>query len=120
MNIAHIDIEQIARICHETNRVYCESIGDNSQKIWNEAEEWQRDSAINGVKYKLKHPDATPKDQHDVWSLDKINSGWTYGTVKDADKKTHPCLVPYEQLPAEQKIKDYLFVGVVKAFQLAS
>ena len=33
--------------------------------------------------------------------------------VKDADKKEHPCLVPYEQLPTEQKVKDAIFRVIV-------
>ena len=45
----------------------------------------------------------------------KSKDGWTYGTVKDAEAKTHPCLLPYSELPQEQKIKDQLFISVVMA-----
>lgn len=112
-----MNIEQIARICHETNRAYCESIGDSSQKPWEWAEQWQRDSAIKGVEYALANPGATPADQHEAWSRDKIAQGWTLGAVKDPDKQEHPCLVPYDDLPIEQRLKDHLFRGVVQAFQ---
>src|SRR5437879_1359495 len=42
-------VEQVAKICHEANRAYCETIGDNSQPTWEKAPQWQKDSAINGV-----------------------------------------------------------------------
>lgn len=115
-----MNITQVAKVCHETNRAYCQSIGDASQKPWNEAEQWQRDSAIKGVEFKIANPGAAPSAQHDAWTADKIAAGWRFGAVKDAEAKTHPCLVPYEQLPAEQRIKDYLFIGVVSAFQKAA
>jgi hypothetical protein len=37
--------------------------------------------------------------------------------VKDAEKKEHPCFRPYDELPAEQKIKDALFIAVVHALR---
>jgi hypothetical protein len=42
--------EQIARVCHEVNRAYCESLGDMSQPSWEDAPQWQKDSAMLGVK----------------------------------------------------------------------
>ena len=107
------DIEEIAEVCHEVNRAICEASGDSSQKPWADAEDWQRASAVAGVKYTLAHPDATPADQHDAWSADKLSAGWVYGPTKDASAKTHPCLVPYDQLPFEQRVKDHAFRAVV-------
>lgn len=104
---------EIARVCHETNRALCEAFGDHSQKPWDEAEGWQRDSAIKGVEFALLNPDAPPSAQHDAWTADKVAAGWVYGEVKDATAKTHPCIVPYEQLPPEQRAKDYVFRAVV-------
>ena len=109
-------IEQTARVCHEANRAFCESIGDQSQKPWVEAADWQRDSAVKGVSFALDHPNAGPSAQHDAWFRDKIAQGWVYGDVKDSEKKTHPCLVPYDLLPTDQKIKDHLFQAIVQAF----
>jgi hypothetical protein len=109
-------MEQIARICHETKRAYCETIGDATQKPWDEAEQWQRDSAIKGVSFAISTPNAPASTQHDAWLADKQKDGWKYGPVKDAAKKEHPCFVPYNQLPAEQRTKDYLFKAVVGAF----
>lgn len=111
-----MNIEQIAKICHETNRAYCDSIGDASQKPWDEADQWQRDSATRGVRYALDNRNAPASAQHDAWLNDKTRDGWIYGPVKDATKKEHPCMVPYLDLPQEQRIKDHLFKAVVRAF----
>lgn len=48
---------------------------------------------------------------------EKIEDGWVYGDEKDTEKKTHPCLVPYEELPEFQKKKDALFQAIVDALK---
>lgn len=108
-------VEQIAKICHETNKHFTRTIGDFTQHSWEEAEEWQRQSAIAGVKFALENPDAPASAQHDAWMKDKLKDGWKYGPEKDADKREHPCMVPYSALPLEQRTKDHLFKGVVRA-----
>lgn len=106
-------VENIAKMCHQANKVWCELNGDTTQKDWDEAEQWQRDSAINGVNFKLNNPTAGKDAQHNAWMQDKINDGWVYGDVKDAEKKTHPCIVSFEQLPEFQQKKDSLFCAIV-------
>lgn len=114
----HMDIiESIARVCHEANRTYCAAIGDHSQKPWDEAPQWQRDSALSGVKFHIAYPDATPEDSHVEWLEGKSADGWQYGPVKDETKKEHPCIVPYHELPIEQQNKDYLFRAIVHALK---
>lgn len=115
-----LNITQIARICHETNRAYFQTIGDPSQKSWHDAAGWQRDSAIKGVQFKLDNPDAPASRQHDAWMADKMAQGWVWGTEKNEDLKTHPFMMPYDHLPAAQRLKDFLFVGIVEAFRKAA
>lgn len=105
--------EKIARICHEINRAYCESLGDHSQPAWEDAPQWQKDSAIRGVEFHLAHPDASPSASHDEWMRHKLDEGWTLGAIKDDRLKTHPALVPYYSLPQWQRSKDYLFRATV-------
>jgi hypothetical protein len=114
-----MDVEKIARVCHQANKALCETLGDESQKDWSDAEEWQRDSAIKGVLFALRNPNAPASAQHDAWLADKFKDGWKYGPVKDASKKTHPCCVAYDALPPEQRLKDYLFKAVVSAYSAA-
>lgn len=105
--------EQVAKVAHEVNRAYCQSIGDNSQPAWEDAPEWQRKSAIDGVSFHVKNPDAGPEASHESWLACKKADGWKYGAVKDPSKKEHPCYVPFNELPKEQQAKDYLFRAVV-------
>ena len=46
------------------------------------------------------------KNVHEVWSAGRMADGWTCGEVRDDVRKTHPCLVPYEQLPESEKEYD--------------
>ena len=46
------------------------------------------------------------KNVHEVWAETRIKQGWTYGPERNDDKKTHPCLVPYEELPEAEKDYD--------------
>ena len=46
------------------------------------------------------------KNVHEVWSETRIQQGWTYGEQRNDDLKTHPCLVPYEDLPEGEKEYD--------------
>lgn len=109
-----MNYETIARVAHEVNRAYCAACGDLSQPAWEDAPEWQRKSAINGVAFHAANPDASPSASHESWLAEKRADGWSYGPVKDPAKKEHPCFVPYEQLPVEQKVKDYLFSAVCR------
>ena len=110
--------EQIAEVAHETNRAYCETIGDFSQPSWHNAPDWQKTSAINGVKFHIENPDAGCSASHEAWLKEKYAEGWKYGEVKDPEKKEHPCCVPHNELPANQQVKDALFVGVVRAMKV--
>jgi hypothetical protein len=109
-----METELIARVCHEVNRAYCDATGDHSQVPWQDAPTWQRASALQGVRLILDHPETTPEQSHESWLAQKAAEGWRYGPVKDPEKKEHPCLRPYAELPTEQRVKDYLFGAVVR------
>lgn len=46
------------------------------------------------------------KNVHDVWAETRIAQGWSYGEQRNDEKKLHPCLVPYEDLPDSEKEYD--------------
>lgn len=111
-NAAH---ERIARVAHEVNRAYCQALGDNSQPRWEDAPQWQRDSAMLGVQLHTENPDASPAASHESWMAQKAADGWIYGVEKRPDLKQHPCMVPFDALPLEQAAKDFIFRAVVHA-----
>lgn len=106
---------QIAMVCHEANRAYCASHGDMSQQPWEFAPAWQQESAINGVVAHLDNRTLTPAESHECWMKAKLDDGWKFGPTKDAEKKEHPCMRPYTELPAEQQVKDSIFRAIVLA-----
>jgi len=107
-------VEDIAAVCHEANRAYCATLGDFSHPAWGDAPSWQRDSIVNGVRFAVEHPVVTPGDSHRSWLAEKAADGWTWGPVKDASIKVHPCFLAYADLPASQRIKDALFLSICR------
>lgn len=112
-----LNILAIAEVCHEANRAYCKSMGDQSQPEWSNAPTWQVDSAVQGVKFHLDNPDASASASHESWLKQKESEGWAYGPVKDPSKKEHPCYVPFKDLPIKQQLKDHLFKNIVHALR---
>lgn len=84
---------------------------------WDDAPLWQRQTNIKGVQFRLDNPGCGPIEMHNSWMEEKIAAGWIHGEKKDAEKKTHPCLLPYSHLPAEQQMKDTLFSAIVDALK---
>jgi ryanodine receptor 2 len=53
---------------------------------------------------------------HDVWAAQRIADGWRFGRTRDDISKSHPCLVPYDELPESEKTYDRVMVEqVIKA-----
>lgn len=112
---------EIAWVAHEANRAL-QTIqrhqGNDTIEVsppWSLAPSSQRNSAVDGVLYHQENPDVTPEQSHENWCNFKARDGWTYGEVKDEEAKTHPCLVPFDELPADQQAKDKLFAAIVEA-----
>jgi len=116
MKINTICVSEIAKICHQANKAYCEIIGDNSQPEWDNLQDILRDSVVDGVFSIISSPDLSAEQSHENWCKYKDNEGWVYGPVKNVVLRKHPCMVPYNQLPEEQKVKDELFRSIVRVF----
>lgn len=109
---------QIAHVCHAANRAL--QIEQNDPTIpvsprWDKLDEETRQSAIQGVQNILDGKVTTPEQSHIEWMRFKHNHGWKLGPVKDEDKREHPLLVSYIELPVAQRIKDALFFAIVQA-----
>jgi hypothetical protein len=109
--------EDIARTAYNVNRAYCESLGDFSFGPWDEAPEWQRITCIADVEFHLANPTALPSASHESWRDQKLLDGWSRGPVKNPERKEHPCMVPFHELPLAQQAKDYLFTAVVRSLK---
>lgn len=112
------DVNALARVCHEANRAWCSSQGDGSQPDWDNAPDWQKNSIMEGVRHHLTH-DADADMSHELWMRSKLEEGWRYGPVKDADSKVHPCLLPRRFLSPADRVKDDIFVAIVRGYRNA-
>lgn len=107
----YLTIGDIGRVCHEANRALQIVLGEEPSAHWDDADDDMRSSTINGVMEALDG--ATPENLHEIWVAAKAEQGWVNGETKDPVARTHPCMMPYEDLPKEQKLKDHLFAAIV-------
>ncbi|WP_300613928.1 RyR domain-containing protein [Trebonia sp.] len=106
--------EEIARVIHAANAELQRIQGDPAPSLpWDSETGEIRQGAIDNVAY--ARDGVTTATLHEAWLRDKAAHGWTYGPEKDSRAKTHPCMVPYGELPAEQRDKSRLFVAIVRA-----
>jgi hypothetical protein len=111
---ARIDVEDVARICHEVNASYFRALGGNSQASWEDAPEEQKIEARERVRFHACGC-SSPEEHHGIVLAHKRAKGWVYGPVKDLAKKEDPCMASYDQLPKEQQIGYHIFAAVVQA-----
>lgn len=114
------EITCVARVVLAANTTYVQSLGEWVAGGWSEAPESDKKSILAGVEHQLTElqlgNEVSPSESHQRWLTRKRLGGWKYGEVKKPEQKEHPCCVPYEELPEDQKLKDHLFVGIVGAF----
>jgi hypothetical protein len=101
-------IKMIAKVCHETNNAYRETIGEKPSPKWEETSDDQRNSMIDGVKNIIDGIITTPEKNHEAWIETKINQGWK--------KENESNMIPFKDLPYCQQFKDHLFMSIVKCF----
>lgn len=119
-------VEILASACHAAWYAYAVlGLGEDGEP-WETAPEWQKESIRSAVDFweqclqmgdqsqsMLERAERLAPKSHINWMEDKARDGWMYGETKDAVKRTHPCMVPYSDLPEEQKKKD---IVVLQAF----
>ena len=107
--------KDIARVAHEACRALLQIHGDQAQPAWHAAPVWVKKTMIDAVEFLIANPEAGYKSLQDNWLAEKIRDGWKLGKKKDAERKTHPFMVPFDQLPKEQQLKDQLIWSIVAA-----
>ena len=50
--------------------------------------------------------EALAKNTHEVWAQERMAQGWRFGPERNDQRKEHPSLIPYEQLPEKEKVYD--------------
>jgi hypothetical protein len=43
----------------------------------------------------------------------RLSAGWSWGPVPDLETKQDPCILEFTRLPPEQRLRVYLFLGVI-------
>ena len=117
------EVTRIAMITHQVNKAICECSGDTSQANWEDAPDWQKESAIDGIIKSANHTAAgkgqmNPEESHNSWLSYKLREGWKYGEVKNSETKEHPNLLPWKELPRDERLKDVIFGGIVHFYSV--
>jgi hypothetical protein len=113
MKSKKMTVESIAQVVHEIQVAFTRQLSDYSLKPWSETPEDVKAITIAAVKHHTDYPEDGAKESHDNWVDGKIVQGWKYGPVKDAIKKEHPSLIPFAELPLNERIKDALVVQTI-------
>lgn len=54
----------------------------------------------------LELAEVLAKNTHEIWAIGRKKEGWKYGSKRNDNLKTTPCLVKYEDLPENEKEYD--------------
>ncbi len=109
------DLEAISRAVHEAVRAWSAAHGQLDIPAWDEAPDWMRASTEESVRFVQAHPQAGAGAQHEQWMAQRQADGWTYGATRDDEKKHHPMLVPFDELPEFERKKDALVCAIILA-----
>ncbi len=111
-----ITTRQIAKICHAAIQAIRVEIGEEKLPDWENLDVGicaSLEVGVNLALNDLRDGAVNPMSLHESWTRARVESGWVLGETIDHDKKTHPFLVPWPILPDAQKMKGYVFCGIV-------
>jgi len=101
------------RIAADANIHYCLNINEPPPPAWDGLTNAMQEGMIKGAQMALAG--SSPEQSHENWCKTRLAEGWEYATVTDRENKKHACLVPYNELPEAQRVKDALFQNIVCA-----
>lgn len=108
-------IQQIAQLCHESGRLFSKIIGAEAPPDWESLTPDEKAEIIALVDYRIENTNAPFSAQHAKWKDNKIAAGWKFGKIFNEDKKTHPCIIPYDELPINTRRADAIAVAIINA-----
>jgi len=94
--------QQLARLCHEADRVLCSMQGDARVSPWETLDEKTQDEVVAAVREVLEHPELTDEARHARWLRQRREAGWIYGPVRSIPGRTDPALLEYGALSSER------------------
>lgn len=110
---------KIAQIIYEATRLEAEwSKRSIVPEVWEKRDDKFRKQFVEIIeKYLLQDKLPTPEEAHDSWMQSYLDMGWKYGKTRDVDKKTHPDMLPFYELPQDERDKDAIFLAIVWAIK---
>jgi len=105
----------IAILAYAITAAYTVSIGAEPQAPWDEAPDEKKDSVLKDVEFLIANPEAGFDALHNQWLAQKQSDGWVYGEEVNEEAKTHPNILPFNELSQELQTRDQVFYGTVKA-----
>lgn len=108
-------LDAIARTVHEALRAWAGAHGQHDIPAWDDAPDWMHASTRESIMHTFENGGADGRSQHEQWLQQKQRDGWRHGPVKDAAAKTHPLMIPYDDLPDWERRKDRLINAIAKA-----
>jgi hypothetical protein len=108
-----LTVEQFGRLNHALRREVARIFGDGTvPPDWDDAPEWMHADSARDARELLGNPGMMAEDGHGRWMRQKIAEGWKWGPVRDDEKKEHPSIRPFDQLPPGERLKDLLRVSL--------
>ncbi|MBV9643200.1 MAG: hypothetical protein JO334_06475 [Verrucomicrobia bacterium] len=131
-----MDIEELAKAIHEMYCAKAQAKGETSAanhslRPWEELSEDLKDAnraqaadipnKLNLLGYELapshgldpvklqfteREIEDLARREHERWMNERTRNGWIYGSSKDSSRKHHHLLVPWNQLPEQEREKD--------------
>lgn len=112
------ELKKWGEVAKNVNNVFRKYFGQEESKV-----EFSQESIAKCVSKVLIAKEKgvfDPKKSWESWKEERRSQGWTHGEY-DQEKKTHPNLIEnYEDLPFEEKVKDYTFHAVILALHEAN
>lgn len=102
-----------AAIASDMQDAYHEFHGEDETN-WNGLKDERKMEIVATIEELLKDP--TPENAHKLWMEDRLSKGWKLDEKFDADSRTSPYLVDYEELEDDIKWKDWLWVHSITSY----